>query len=154
MACKRESLGSLPSRLGSPRPVRPHQLQGLVIGKARGSRSTRLPFVLAYAPGPVCLVGWSFWSVGFFWMNFQSDQPDKRDRPDEPSLVDRAQRRAIWSPCKVIRGRARKGIVFSEDERHNCKTCPECRERDASHQDHRPLKHHPSDLQSLNAARC
>ena len=46
------------------------------------------------APGFVCLVDWSFWSVWFFRMNFRSDQPDRRnrpDRPDEPAFVGRAQ---------------------------------------------------------------
>ena len=46
------------------------------------------------ALGLVCLVGRSFGSVWFFWMNFRSDQPDKpdrRDRPDEPAFVGRAQ---------------------------------------------------------------
>jgi hypothetical protein len=28
------------------------------------------------ALGLVCLVGWSFWSIWFFRMNFQCDQPD------------------------------------------------------------------------------
>jgi hypothetical protein len=32
-------------------------------------------------PGSVCLVGWSFWFVWFFRMNFWSDQPDRRDKP-------------------------------------------------------------------------
>ena len=46
------------------------------------------------ALGLVCLVGRSFWSIWFFRMNFQCDQPDKpdrRDRPDEPAFVGRAQ---------------------------------------------------------------
>ena len=50
------------------------------------------------AHGLVCLVGWSFWSIQFFWMNFRSDQPDKpdrRDRPDEPTFVGRAQWKII-----------------------------------------------------------
>ena len=46
------------------------------------------------ALGLVCLVGRSFWSIWFFRMNFQCDQPDKpdrRDRPDEPAFARRAQ---------------------------------------------------------------
>ena len=36
------------------------------------------------AHGLVCLVGWSFWCIWFFWMNFRSDyqtnQMDERDQ--------------------------------------------------------------------------
>ena len=47
-------------------------------------------------PGFVCLVGWSFWSVWFFLMNFQSDQPD------EPAFVGRAQWKINQPPSLKI----------------------------------------------------
>ncbi len=53
----------------------------------------------------VYLAGWSFWSVWFFRMNFQSDRqnkPDRRDKPNEPDLVGRAQRKI--NPPPSLRG--------------------------------------------------
>ena len=80
------------------------------------------------APGFVCLVGWSFGSVWFFWMNFRSDQPDRRDIPDEPALVGRAQWKINQPPSlrenerawKGGRGTARPSFLLAEAARSEC----------------------------------
>jgi hypothetical protein len=53
-------------------------------------------------------------SVWFFWMNSQSDQPDRRDRLDEPVFVGRAQSRIDQATLLDLEQASQEGTLTSD----------------------------------------